>query len=116
MPYRTRRERRYRRRLAKAVAIEPAKLGGWGKDSIIGRGDWLLIRQAIRERWDVPAATRKAVCDRIGDLLDNAETRMLTAIARAALAMEDDNLRQIEVLLASIRIVTTNDNSKKGHS
>jgi hypothetical protein len=90
MPYRTRRERRYRRK-AKAAAAKPQSAGGWGQGSDIRPGDLLLIRKAIREGWDVPAATRYTIAVRMYELFEVADVRMSLAIVRTILAMAADN-------------------------
>jgi hypothetical protein len=72
----------------------------------VDRGDLLLIRKAIRERWPTPAATRQAIVDRLSQLLDEANTagnvRMQLAILATYIDMEGDNQRRLfEVLDAS---------------
>jgi hypothetical protein len=94
MPYRTRRERRYRRKMAKAVAQGPECAGGWGKDSPISRSDWLLVRRAIREGWDTPPAVRVEVAARCIEAAESGDHRMLLSAASAFLAMQQDDLRR----------------------
>ena len=70
-------------------------LGGWGRGAPIRRGDWLLVRQPIREGWDVPDAVREQVpalaCRVARD--PEAKPQDLLAAVRALLAMDGDNLR-----------------------
>ncbi len=95
MPYRTRRERRYRRKLAKAAGPRPGTAGGWGLGAPISRADLLLLSKAVRERWDVPRATRQAVCDRLGELINSDDVRMQLSVANAAITLMGDNHRRL---------------------
>jgi hypothetical protein len=103
MPYLTRAERRYRQKQAKAGGPIPGTAGGWGKDSEVDRGDLLLIRKAIRQRWSTPAATRQAIVARLSQLLSEAKTagnvRLQLSIFATYIDMQADNHRRLFELL-----------------
>jgi hypothetical protein len=106
MPYRTRAERRYRQKLAKAGGPIPGTAGGWGKDYEVDRGDLVLLRKAIRQRWSIPAATRQAITARLTQLHDEAVTagnvRLQLAIFETVVAMQADNTRQLFEALEAV--------------
>ena len=100
MPYRTRRERRYRRKQAKAAAIDPNLTRGWGPDSQISRGDLRRVATAIRREWDVPPNVRAAIVARIEEIITTDTStdkggRLLIAAANAVIAMVADNQRRV---------------------
>lgn len=97
--YKTRRERRYRRKQAKAAAIDPDLTRGWGPDSKITRGDLRRVATAIRRGWDVPANVRSAIVARVGEILDNdsstdKDARLLIAAGSAVIQMVADDQRR----------------------
>ncbi len=69
MPSRTARKRERRRKARQQATANPAnpivERWGWAQPAPSIAGDLALIRQAIRERWGVPAATRKHLIDAI---------------------------------------------------
>jgi hypothetical protein len=54
----------------------------------------LLIRKAIRERWDVPEARRMTLVDEIYPLIDSADVRLVLAVIRVFLAAEKADLEE----------------------
>lgn len=98
MSYRSRRERRYRQKQAKAAALDPNLTRGWGPDSQISRGDLRRVATAIRRGWDVPPNVRAAIVARVEEILDSgksetADARLLVAAAYAVIEMVGDNIR-----------------------
>jgi hypothetical protein len=94
MPSRKQRKR-YRRDMAEATACGLQSAGGWGGGVPIRRSDLLLIRQAIREGWDVPQKSRDDIVRDVTDILEDpaSRPRMLNAAVWAVLAMEGENAR-----------------------
>jgi len=100
MPYRTRAQRRYRKRIAKAADCDPHFTRGWGPDSQITRGDLRRIATAIRRGWDVPPNVRAAIVARLDEIFTretstDKDARLLIAAANAVIAMVGDNHRRI---------------------
>jgi hypothetical protein len=62
-----------------------------------------MIRQAIREGWEVPRQTRQRVPDELLRLLESANPRQAISIARVFLAMDEQNLGAETALGASLR-------------
>jgi hypothetical protein len=84
--------------MAKAAAQGPNYRGGWGQGSDIRPADLLLIRKAIRERWDVPEATCDAIAARLHEILacdySAVDARMWVAVCRVIITMVGDNYRR----------------------
>jgi hypothetical protein len=57
----SRKKRKRDRRRAEATAEAPVLRGGWGRGSEIRPADLLLIRQSVREGWDIPFAQAKSL-------------------------------------------------------
>ena len=90
MPSRTKRKR-YRRQLAKATVFAPATLGGWGQNAPLRRSDWLIVRQAIRERWPVPESVKREIISGVDRVLSDptAEFRWQAAAVKLVLTMSE---------------------------
>jgi hypothetical protein len=78
--------------------------GGWGPGSDIRPGDFLLVRRAIREGWDIPPnvlaaiflrAAEIAADDSIADDGARENARLLLAAGRALPAILDDGMRRL---------------------
>ncbi len=88
----SRKKRKRDRRRAEATATAPVLLGGWGKDSDLRPGDLLLIRQAIREGWDVSPPVRDAIVREIIPVaIDTIRPRLTLGAIRVVIDMVKDN-------------------------
>lgn len=92
----SRRKRKRERRKAEATAQRPKVRGDWGECAPLSRGELLLVRHAIRERWPVPPEVRQAIVDGVMRKFNEPMTtnREHSAIAWCVLTMTGDNLRR----------------------
>ena len=79
----------------------------------MGRADIAMIRQAIREGWEVPRQTRQRVPDELIGLLPTASPRQAITIARVFIAMDEQNLGAENALGASLRASGTPGESQQ---
>ena len=82
-----RQRKRYRRQKAiEATAGAPVLLGGWGPDSELTRGDLLLVRRAVRERWETSPENGAAIIRGItAAALASNNGRMVNSVVRVCL-------------------------------
>ena len=90
----SRRKRKRERQLAEATASNPKRRGGWGEGYPVAPRDLLLVRQAIREVWDIPPDVCDAVVNDVYAVASSAEKpRRLLAAVRVFIDMERENER-----------------------
>jgi hypothetical protein len=58
------------------------------------RGELLLIRKAIRERWDMPEARRLTLLHEIYPLSDTDDVRLVLAVTRVFLDAQEANMEE----------------------
>ena len=91
MGYKSRAERRYRRKRAKAAGVSPRRRpGAWGKGSV-SRSDLVLLRRAIRENWDIPEATRLQILQSLCGIMGGDGELMVGSVLLTVIRMEEQN-------------------------
>ncbi len=79
--------------MAEATAIAPETRGGWGNGLPTRLSDLVLLRQAIKEDWDVSAAVRTSILRELSAAIESNDERMICSVFRSFLAMENANIR-----------------------
>jgi hypothetical protein len=84
------------RRSGRLASRQPIPRRAGGSSGGLSRGDWILPRQAIPERWETPAVVRRAVAEAAGRIVSgrDAERRDSLDAARAMISMDRENIRQ----------------------